>query len=377
MTTMKPLSDIKKQKNSLLTSFVLVTILSFGISLIVSFLTKNVDNLIALIIGILFVLLVTVYYLREYFGCSSPRVDVDTVITVDKDNKLIPIPRLSFSEDLHRATLSVFAENKVYESLWKDAFLYGEEKSIKGKQLVVEFFQYLFIKKLSLNLNSYFNGLNNKATVVIGREQIPDVLLNNRVIEMISKPYEEREKFQKNLNMKTPSSQKGTVVMMSGEDGALYDLLEIELPRKSRILIDGNSLVIKNRNFTIRFNVCFDGYSTVTPRYFEELYLGRSFDECNNFKVDLSFSIRFNPFFLLSFRDWRYLEWLDSIGDAFIDYFSFDRFVDKIGFEKAATNHIVFRNGLKKSKKPDSDSPSTPNKKIEQISIIRENVASE
>lgn len=374
---MKPLSDIKKQKNSLLKSFVLVTILSFGISMIVSYLTQNADTLITLIIGILFVLIVTFYYLREYFGCSASRVNVDTIITVDNNHSLISIPRLEFSEDLYQATHSVFAENKVYETVWKDAFLFGDEKSKKGKQLVVEFFQYLFIKKLSLNLNSFFNGLNNKSTVVIGREQIPDILLKNRVIEMISKPYEEREKFQKSLQKETSSPQKGTVVMMSGEDGALYDLLEIELPRKSRILIEGNSLIIKNRNFTICFNVRFEGFASSTRRYFESLYLGRSFHECRNYEVELSLSIRFSPFFLLSFRDWRYLEWLDSIGDVFFEYFSFDAFVEKIGFEKAATNQIVFQNYIKKTKKSDSKSASTPNKKIEQISIIREKVVSE
>ena len=352
---MKPLSEIKSQKKDLLKSFVLVVILSSGISLIVNSIINNADSLVSLILGVLLVLVVAVFYFKEYVGCSSCEVSVDTVMTVDNENRIIPIPRFGFSEDLERATISVFAENRVYEKLWKDAFVFGDVKASKGKKFVIEFLQYLFIKKLALNLNSYFVGMSDKTIEVIGREQIPDILLKNRVIEMITKPYEERELFQKAINNVDSSPKNGTVVYMNGEDGALYDMLEIELPRNSIIMYDGDTLVVKNRNYTIRFDACFDGFCTNTRPYFEHFYLGRSLFECHNYKVDLKLSIRFSPLFLLSFRDWRYLGWLDQIGDSFIEYFSFDDFITRIGYEEAATSRIVLSNGKNKKKESDPD----------------------
>ena len=364
---MKPLSVIKSQKKDLLKSFVFVVLLSLGISLIVNHFTKNANSLVVIILGALLVLIVAVYYFKEYIGCSSCDVNIDTVLTVDKDYKIIPVSRFGFSEDLERATISVFAENKVYEKLWKDAFVFDSVKSNKGRKFIQEFFQYLFIKKLALNLNSYFAGMSDKTIEVIGREQIPDILLKNRVIEMISKPYEERELFQKAINNDDSSPKNGTVVYMNGEEGALYDMLEIELPRMSKVMYDGDTLLIKNRNFTISFDARFNGFSTNTRAYFERFYLGRSFLECNNYNVNLKLSIRFSPLFLLSFRDWRYLGWLDQIGERFIEYFSFDDFIARIGFEEAATNFIVLTNGMNKKKESDQDQNNTMTKIVQIV----------
>ena len=55
---------------------------------------------------------------------------------------------------------------------------------------------------------------------------------------------------------------------------------------------------------------------------------------------------------MFSMRDRRYLGWLDHISDAFVKYFSFDDFVQRIGYEQAATEHILFLNGLKTKEKP-------------------------
>ena len=127
--------------------------------------------------------------------------------------------------------------------------------------------QVVFNRRLTLNLNSFFSEIGDDYVEVIGREQIPDVLLKNRVIEMISKPFEEREKFQNTDGQQEPL-ENGIVVMKISEDGVLYDRLEIELPKHSTVKIENDSFVIKNRNFTITFHASFDGFSAVMPSFF-------------------------------------------------------------------------------------------------------------
>lgn len=363
---MKPLSALKEQRKVLMTNFVLVTILSFGISLVINYLTNPV-YLLNLLLGLAFLCIVTFYYVKEYFNRSSYEASEETVITLDNNHKVIPIKRFGFSNDLHRYYTSVINENKAYESLWAEAFTSNSEK---GKKFVKEFLDALFISKLSLNLNSYFSRMGDDNVEVIGREQIPDVLLKNRVIEMISKPYEEREKFQNTAEQREPLD--GIVVMKIGEDGVLYDRLEIELPKHSTVKIENDNFVIKNRNFTITFHASFDGFCGILPSSFSEFYLKKAFREISSYQINLKMSIRLKPLFLLSFRDWRYLGWLDQIGDTIMSYFSFDSFLERIGYEQALTNHIMFLNGLKRN--GNSEAKKTENQSSFRATIVAKEV---
>jgi hypothetical protein len=345
---MKPLSEVKSQKKNLFKNFLLVVILSTGVSLIANAVTKDADLLIAIIPGLACLLFVALYYIKDYFGYSSYEIKLKTVLSVDKDKKVIGISRFRFSEDFSEIYNSVMSENKAYLALWEDAFSWENEKDDKGKKFVNEFLEYLFIHWISLKLNSYFAEIDENATEIIGREQIPDVLIKNRVIELITKPFEEREKFQK--RMKEKGIGEGKIVYMNGEDGVVFDRLEIELPRKSKVYREGNTLVINNRNFDIRFDADFQGFGNVLPLYFESFYMNRSHDNVHNYMISLKMAIKLKPFFLLSFKDWEYLGWIDKIGDKFIEYFSFDEFVNNIGYEQAVTNHIIFLNMVEEKK---------------------------
>lgn len=351
---MKPLSEIKDRRNHLFKDFFLVALLSSGVSLVANSITKDCGLLVALIPGAVCILYVAICYVKEYFSTSSYETKVDTLFFVDKQHHLIPIDRFRFSEDLNQAVISVLSENKAYESLWQDAFSFGVENGKKGKAFVKEFVEYLFIKLVSLKLNSYFNNVDASAIEVIGRDQIPDVLIKNRVVEMISKPYEEREKFQKAIG--EHGAAKGKIVFMGGEDGALYDMLEIELPRKSKISNQDGGLLISNSNFNIRFEAVYDGFAAVSPRHFEEFYMRRSVRDTYCQMISMKMSIQLKPLFLFSMRDRRYLGWLDQISEEFVKYFSFEDFVRRIGFEQAATEHILFLNGLKSNEKSDKKS---------------------
>lgn len=360
---MKPLYDVNKQKQNLIKNYLLVTILSTGIAFVANYITGDADKLI-LFIGLLFVVFVAICYLKEFFGKSSNKIEIETLFIVDKENHPVPIARFDFSEDLSRAVKSVLSENKAYERIWKESFARTEDHMLRNTGFVIEFFEYLFIDWLSLRLNSYFSGVDNSEIEILGREQIPSVLIKNRVIDLISKPYNEREKFQKMTNSKKPDDN-GEVYYLDGEDDVIYDKLEIELPRRSKVIRDGNSLVIKNRNFNIRFESVFEGFGAVMPYLFEHFYLNRSFDDTNRYMVKMKLSLQLKPFFYFSVRDWKYLGWLDQLESEFIKYFSFDAFVSRIGYEQAVTDHLLFMNGLKKKNEDSSHN------KIKGIKIVK------
>ncbi len=369
---MKPLSDVKKQKQNLIKNFLLVALLSTGISLVANYVTGETKKCLILFIGLICISLVSLFYFIDYLGQSSSEMEIKTAIIIDKEKKPIPINRFSFSEDFTNIVHSVLSENKAYESLWQDSFMRTNNHLFKDNGFVNEFFEYLYVNWISLQLNSYFSIYDKDATEIVGREQIPNVLIKNRVIELITKPYNEREKFQK--TSKTKNTDDGEIVYLYGENEVVYNKLAIELPRKSKVFREGNALVIKNRNFIIGFESSFEGYTAVLPRYFERFYMSRSNDDTDSYLVRMKLSVKLKPFFLFSVRDWKYLGWLDQLESEFVKYFSFDSFITKVGFEQAATEHILFLNGLRKDKNGEAREKSEDKngrKKIKEIKIIK------
>lgn len=343
---MKPISEVKYQRTNLFKNFFLVTLLSAGTALVANVLTKDADKVVVIIPGVACVVFVALCYLKEYLGCSSYVVKVESVLPVDKDKQIVEIERFRFSEELYRTVISVLSENKAYKKLWEDAFEGKAGKENKGKDFVREFLECQFVYWLSLELNSYFTRIDEDAIEKIRREQIPDVLIRNRVIELISKPFEEREKFQSVIGDKNNAPEQGEICYMGGEDDVFFDRLEIELPRKSRVYREKDALVIKNRTFEIRFESEFQGFGTVLPQLFENFYMNRSIYEIDNYLIFMKMSIKLNPFFLFYIRDWKYLGWIDQIEEKFVEYFSLDKFIERIGYEHALTTHILFLNSL-------------------------------
>lgn len=362
---MKPLRDTSGQRQAIVKNFLLVAILSAGISIVANVLTKDAQSGVIIIPGIVCILFVAIFYAKEYFGRSSHKIDVDTVLCVDKEKMPIPIDRFRFSEDLCQAVKSVLSENKAYCPLWKNSLM-REPGENNNDRIVEEFLEYLFVQWLSLELNSYFCRFDKSAIELVKREQMSDVLIKNRVIELISKPYIEREKFQ-TLNEADNKEDGEVVYMMEGEDDVIYNRLEIELPRKSRVVREGKALVIKNRDFEIRFESRYEGFGYVLPSYFEDFYMKRHLDDVDCFMVELELSVKLKPFFFLSVKDWRYLGWLDQLEESFSEYFCFNSFAKRIGYEQAATEHIMFLNGLRNDVENNADNKRA----ITGVSIVK------
>ena len=265
---------------------------------------------------------------------------------------LVPIDRYWLSEEMDRDLCSVFSENKAYKKLWTDAFMMplgsdGKKKyvSIIGNKNIEEFvgelIEYIFIHWLSLKQSSYFSGYCDDDLEVLTREKVSDYLLQNRVLEMISKPYNEREKFVSDKD--TEDTNKGKICSLYSED-VIYYHLDLQLPKKSILNKENGKLVIKNRNYTLKFSHNFIGFNANLPRGFHKLYLGQNFEDIDVYKFEPELEIKLNPFFFLFWKDWKYLKWIDVVSEKFTDYFSFKAFVSKIGYETALTKTIMDAN---------------------------------
>jgi len=347
---MKPLHLIHEKKLDLYKNIVLVTLLSVGISLCANYLSDRYkSNMLLLIGGLLCVLIVIIAYVVSFYKSKTYVIKTDCVFVTGKDGLLIPIDRYWLSEEMDRDLRSVFSENKVFKDLWMKAFDKRIDSESKAKYVPVfnnkeivgfvgELVEYVFIEWLSLKQSSYFNGFDDGDLEILTRDKISKYLLQNRVLEMISKPYNEREQFAKDNNSK--KTEKGKVCSIySG--GIIYQQFDLQLPKKSSLFKESGKLIIKNRNYTLKFTHNFKGFNANLPHRFHKLYLKQDFRDICVYEFSPELEIRLNPFFFLFWKDWKYMKWIDVVSEKFTDSFSFEEFVNKIGYEIALTNSIM------------------------------------
>lgn len=348
---MKPLHIIQEKKLDLYKNLLLVVLLSAGISLCANYLsTKYTTSTILLACGIICILLVMIAYIISFYKSKSYLIKTDCIFVTGKDGLLIPINRYWLSEEMNRDLRSVFSENKVFRDLWTKAFAIqtDSEKSknkyipiYKNKDLigfVGELIEYIFIEWLSLQQSSYFNGFDDNDLEILTREKISKYLLQNRILEMISKPYNEREQFADRNQKASPN--KGKICSIYNGD-TIYHHFDLQLPKKSSLYKENGQLIIKNRNYTLKFTHNFEGFNANLPHRFYELYLKQEFKDIDVYEFSPQLEIKLNPFFFLFWKDWKYMKWIDIISEKYSNYFSFKEFVNRIGYEVALTNKII------------------------------------
>lgn len=384
---MKPLHVIQEKKSDLFKNLFLVVLLSAGISLCANYYSNTyTSNKLLLYGGLICIGIVVVAYVISFYKSKSFMIKTDSLFIVDKDGYLQPIFRYRLSEKMNRGLRSVFSENKSFENMWKNAFAKPEvvekkppqsspdagtqkstnsyavmktvsqtsleEKDQKIVGFVGELIEYVFIDWLSLKQSSYFDSFKDSELEILTREKISNYLLQNRVLEMISKPYEERENFIDSCG--DQNSSEGEVFAVYHGD-TVFNHFDLQLPKKSSMYKEGDKLVIKNRNYTLKFTHGFKGFNAIIPIGFHELYLKQSFSDITVYGFSPELEIKLNPFFFLFWKDWKYMKWIDVVSEKFTDYFSFNEFVNRIGYETALTKRIMDVN-----KKRQSPAPTTP-----------------
>lgn len=384
---MKPLHVIQEKKSDLFKNLFLVVLLSAGISLCANYYSNTyTSNKLLLYGGLICIGIVVVAYVISFYKSKSFVIKTDSLFIVDKDGYLQPIFRYGLSEDMDRDLKSVFSENKSFENMWINAFARPEVAEMKPPQsnpptgaqksknsysvmkivsktsleerdqkivgFVGELIEYVFIEWLSLKQSSYFGSFEDAELEILTREKISDYLLQNRVLEMITKPYDERENFIDSGGDGNP--KEGEMVAVYHGDTVFYHF-DLKLPKKSSMYKDGDKLVIKNRNYTLKFTHGYDGFNANIPIGFSELYLKQNFSDINVYEFSPELEIKLNPFFFLFWKDWKYMKWIDIVSEKFTDYFSFNEFAIKIGYETALTKRIIDVN-----KKLQSSAPTTP-----------------
>jgi hypothetical protein len=366
---MGPLSGILTERNSLTNIIIGTIIASLGINLV----SESILQIfffgahIMLIIGIGASLASVWYFIRIMTAKRTQVRNYSGFFIVDHvEKKVIPVNRYPYSENLSRYLESACAESqdirrvlersiyvpdatiKIPQEKIDEVGIEREERAAVKKlmatpdrRLILEATEYFVFRMLSTHLTNYFSDekFKEENLTKFERKDIPQVLLENRFLNLFSKPMEERvAAFEDRYVSK---STKGG----SSESGAEFSHFHLILPTKAKVSrIDEKTCEITTQKFTLRIAILYLGDDELLPADFEKYYLRlqeyyqRSNPSMVKEKaIEIEVKVFFKNSIFFSRTGLQYYEWLDSYLDKLEEEFSSSYFFKKIGWDSVST----------------------------------------
>lgn len=354
----KTIEAFKNQKSELNSIIVYSVVLGISVNIISGILSVMFDIPLWLNLIIWVCISLGVIVISQIIKLCKlkTKIKFDCLFIADESqkNKLIGIPNYKISIDMKEYFESAFSENSAYKTIWEDSGLdkLGEEKSLKtaneSKKLLLEMLEYCILEHFSTFIGDYYNLRNiTKKTVSYSGNDIPDVLLKNRFLKLFSEDPKNRAAFCTDNKHRIcmiekcndKSDDSGTVVYMTGSNGAIYRRFELNIPKGSTVFRENNNtIVVDTKLFTLRCKVVFDGFSTVVEQDFYRHYLHKIYHPgFHDWKYFIEIDVKYKFTSLLKFWDWKYYNWLDEYILKLSNYCDINVFYKNIGWEKAKT----------------------------------------
>jgi hypothetical protein len=346
------LQSILNNKKTLIELIAAAIVIGLGVSFIASgifdYFNFQNKNLIFLSIGIFLTIIGFGYYLNKLFGRRKFSKKVEGFFILDRKNKkVIDIDNYDYSNSLASNLKYAFKEDKALKKTWKKIdFENIFKKNRKFLEIIDEASEYYLLEKLSTHLSEYFNNtkFDKEELIEYERNDIPDVLLNNRFLELFSKPMDQRESFISDeeidgvFEIKRDGKKKSVGKVVSNfRNGAMFSHFDLKLPKNSKLKRNSDhSISLVTERFTLNLKTIISGINTYIPHEYERHYLGLNYSsDLPAFVATYEIEVNFHILSLLKTNSWQYYQWVDSFinrieNDVSQDYY----FNEKIEWDK-------------------------------------------
>ncbi|QDH72402.1 hypothetical protein [Brevundimonas sp. M20] len=299
----------------------------------------NLASAITLACGSILILLAISLVVRRHFLSLNRSFEAKGVIICDQESHdIIRVHRYEFGQASYDSIVGLFSENPAQKKLWVESLEKGHLVTTRGEfnAIIEESIEYFALKNLSHELGRELGGNEDDPLITkLGRKDLPQILLENRFLELFSRLMKDRPAF---MNQAAPDDPDEEVVLAYGENGEIYERFELTLPINSVVKkISDGSIVLSNSRFDLTINAKCSGFNTNTSTLFEPLYLGRNKIETKTFSASISVSVKYKLRSLFSGKSWQYYRWIDQFMDGIEKDFSFDAFLERIGWDRAVT----------------------------------------
>ncbi|MBU0711198.1 hypothetical protein KKA87_04650 [bacterium] len=335
---------LNKRRNQ--TEFILIALsLCLGLVLLCNVSSYNHNDTFSIITGLILCSL-SIYYFIIKISVVKNKKNIKGFIIIDNENnEIIPIENYDYVNNISRNLKSAIIEdNAIKIELENAGFKSGsdKEKKQKGIKIINELTEYYILNTISTHLTDYFNNnkIEKEKLVEFSRNDIPLILLNNRFLELFSKPIDKRPIFKKHgfksdrlIIIKDSNKNLVSVKKVSQSNIFRFQSFKIVLPEDSKITKDlDGSIVIENKRIILKFKTIFEG-NTVLPIGFEKYFLDlHDIFRYDAFQVNIifEFKLKFGAVFLINRLDF----WINSLIDKIEKKISKEKYFNKIEWDK-------------------------------------------
>lgn len=271
---MQPIAQHQKWRREVREILIVAILASAGIGLLTNaaFELLKSNMLLVSLIGLTLTLLSFSTLLRLRAPAQAVTLRLRGAIAFDASlEKLSPV-RISgykFNDEFYEHLMALLAENG---ALKKRFLAYAGKKEFSPsterttgfdfyKEIIESVVEFLLINELDLHLNSYFveNEIDTTKIKEFGRNDLPKEVLSNKALDAFTKDYSERESFVD----ESFDESVGQLYYATGNNGAIYNRISIELPEDSVIARTKDGILhIAHPSFELSLEVEFDETST-------------------------------------------------------------------------------------------------------------------
>ncbi|MFH1267189.1 MAG: hypothetical protein ABIK89_15785, partial [Planctomycetota bacterium] len=226
--------------------------------------------------------------------------------------------------------------------------------------LLREAAEYAIIHQLSLDLSAYFQDYSpdDKLVQEYTRSDVPQILLQNRVLSLLCTPLEERVPFIE-LSM-SKHQPPGEIHSVHRLDGSVYSRFDLWLPSGSTLSRpSSNVLQLDSKRLSLTLKVVFKGINTNVPAGFLPFFFGVEPRCFVTYQVDVRVTAVVKPWALLRQAGWRYYQWLDSFLDRLHEFLSFDDYLNRIQWDANYARLRIDHNSRKRRKQSEEQTLAT------------------
>ncbi|MEI2279006.1 hypothetical protein OHC50_16195 [Paenarthrobacter ilicis] len=336
----------------------MAVILAIGGNLVASYLWDTWGAGISLAVGCAAVVLVLIIVIAAELRHLSEDVCIDGALLI-YEKKLLEIPGYKLSETMAEAFEATINENEAIRHQWQTNELTSdtsaEAKSHPASRLVHELTEFALLSKLSRHLEAA--GLLNEDQVrVFERKDLLPLLPQNRVLDLLSSPIEDRmalvsardQKEDRNFWQIHRVSPGGKQVLVQAGDGTyLFKHLELSLPVGATPARVGlGEIHIESKYVTTTLKVGFNGISTVFDRMFLERYMKLPLEAFRsetahiwNIRIEVAVRIKWRS--LLSSKAWKQYKWSEDFVESCRRDFGREEFLESIAWSQVKTQLIT------------------------------------
>lgn len=309
-------SGLKDRRGNVVEAVVMGVGVALSINLLAVAIAPTVSAAIIGSLAVVVALACIGYVVYRRLAGRTLATSIDALVLVtDDQSTVIDTEGYEFGEEVSRIARAVFRENPALSRQWRDdppskAFDFEtESKGVRRREtaalkLLREFSEFYVLHRLAMHLSAYFSDFKPNEVITLERNDLPDVLLRNRVLELLSRDTRDRPDFD---GMEIPP---GTVSVY-GQD-LIYRKFSLTLPRGSTVERRGGALVVRNSGIRIDLTVVADGLNANVPVSYVVHVLGREYRSVQAYRVRIVASAQTTWRLLFSRRGYRYHEWIES-----------------------------------------------------------------